>query len=169
LLYSYNFADINAISDTLGIPWELSKDLPFGFSTTHIGFYWDLKTSTVSLTLAKQEKYLLAIQEWNVRSTHTLNDVEKLYGKLLHSCSVIPRGHAYLTTLESMLSTGYNCPFVLNSPTKGLSADLKWWVSTLSQPFVGQKIPGPVLLHDIGAFSNTSSGFGIAIVIGSRW
>lgn len=168
-LYSYNFDDINAISDPLGIPWERSKDRAFGFSTTYIGFDWDLTTSTVSLTPAKQEKYLIAIQNWLHRPKHTLEDVQKLYGKLLHTCSVIPRGRAYLTNLETMLSTGFSCPFIPHSAPKGTPADLKWWSSILHQPLVSTTIPRPVQLHDVGAYSDASSGFGIGIIVDGRW
>lgn len=59
--YTSNFQDIDAISNELGIPWEHAKDIPFGSTTTYIGFVWNLTTSTVSLTPAKQQKYLLAV------------------------------------------------------------------------------------------------------------
>lgn len=129
--YTYNFDDIDTISNKLGIPWERAKDIPFGFSTTYIGFVWNLTTSTVSLAPAKQQKYLLAVREWHTRPRHILNDVEKLYGKLLHTCSVIPMGRAYLTTLESMLGTGRNCPFIPHTAPRGTTADLEWWESIL--------------------------------------
>jgi hypothetical protein len=40
--YTYNFDDINKISEELSIPWERTKDIPFGPSTTYISFDWDL-------------------------------------------------------------------------------------------------------------------------------
>ena len=51
----------------------------------------------------KRRQYLAAIQDWTDSKTHILNNVEKLYGKLLHTCSIIPRGCAFLTKLEAML------------------------------------------------------------------
>ena len=39
-----------------------------------------------------------------MRPTHSLEDVEKLYGQLLHVCLVVPMGRAYLTELERMLN-----------------------------------------------------------------
>jgi hypothetical protein len=94
MLYSYNFADIDAISETLGIPWKHSKDLLLSFSIIYIRFYWDLKTSTVSLTLAKQEKYLLAIWDGTpdlfTPSTMWKNYMGSFYTPVLSSLEDVP-------------------------------------------------------------------------------
>jgi len=123
----------------------------------------------VSIGTKKKTKYLAAIQEWEARHTHTLDNVERLYGKLLHTCLVIPSGRAYLTRLETMLGTCHDHPFVPCAPVKGISTDLEWWASVLRQPYLGCTIPGPVQLYDPGAFSDASSGVGVTIVIGDRW
>jgi hypothetical protein len=137
--YAYNFDDIDTISEELGIPWERGKDSPFGSSAKYIGFLWNLSTLQVSLDTDKKERYLQAIQEWKNHCSHTLKDVERLYGKLRHACSVIPSSRAFLTKLETMLATGHHCPFVPHSPIKGIAEDLRWWVSTL-QPVVPVKL-----------------------------
>jgi hypothetical protein len=168
-LYTYNFRDIDVISQELGIPWEISKDMPFASATTYIGFDWNIETYQVSLGAAKKEKYLRATQDWFMQPTHSLEEVEKLYGKLLHACLVIPMGRAYLTELERMLGIFHNSPFLPRSSPKGLRADLEWWIDTLRQPIITRSIPYPVSLYDAQAFSDASSGFGIAITIGNRW
>ena len=76
--YSYNFDDIDFVSEQLGIPWERTKDLPFGPSTTYIGFEWNASSYQVSLGTSKKAKYLQAVLDWQTQATHTLNDVEKL-------------------------------------------------------------------------------------------
>jgi hypothetical protein len=48
-LYTYNFDNIDFFSRQLGIPWELSKDMPFASTTTYIGFDWNIETHQVSL------------------------------------------------------------------------------------------------------------------------
>ena len=85
--FTYNFDDIDQISDQLGIPWDHSKDQPFQPSTTYIGFEWNLSMLRVSLSPSKKDKYICAISEWKTRSSHVLKDIEKLYGKLLHAVS----------------------------------------------------------------------------------
>jgi hypothetical protein len=167
-LYSYNFDDIDRFSANLGIPWERSKDLPFAFSTCYIGFLWDLESLTVSVTLAKRQKYSLSIEEWFRRPKHNLNEVQKIYGKLMHACLVLPAGRAYLTGLEAMLTICASHPFVLYLPVKGISEDLAWWAFKLSA-VISRPIPSPLPVSDIDAFSDASSGFGVAIVIGDRW
>jgi hypothetical protein len=90
--FPYNIEDINAISDHLGIPWERSKDLPFTSITTFIGLQWDLDACTVGLGPKKIKKYIEAINEWGARRTHNLCNIQKLYGKLLQACLVVPAG-----------------------------------------------------------------------------
>ena len=167
-LYAYNFDDIDRLSVVLGIPWEKSKDLHFACSTTYIGFQWDLVSLTVSLSSEKRQKYALSIKEWLLRPRHALSDVQKLYGRLLHASLVLPAGCAYLTGLEAMLGLCNPQPFALFRPNKGISDDLLWWSSKLSFP-VFRPIPAPLVLTDVQAFSNASSGFGIAITIQDRW
>ena len=59
-IYTYNFDDIDVISQKLGIPWEILKDRSFASSTTYIGFDWDIETYQVSLAATKKNKYLEA-------------------------------------------------------------------------------------------------------------
>ncbi|KIK80554.1 hypothetical protein PAXRUDRAFT_158369 [Paxillus rubicundulus Ve08.2h10] len=166
---TYNMSDIDAISETLGIPWEVSKDQPFRPLTIYIGFKWDLEAQIVSLAPEKVTKYLEAIHSWNAHATHTLKDVKQLYGKLLHVCAVIPRGQAYLTGLEHMLSTCSDQPFMPHHPIESLVNDLEWWCTRLTHGDVQCPIKPPSPYADHQAFSDASSSMGIGIVIGNRW
>ena len=166
--YSYNFDDIDKLSNALGIPWERSKDMPFTPSTKYIRLQWDLQHLTVFLTIQKKAKYIANINEWLLQPTHILNDVQKLYGRLLHASLVIPSGRAYLTGLESMLGLCNQCLFIPYSPVKGMTDDLHWWLSRLNQPSVSRPIPAPHVVTDPNAFSDASSGVSIAIIINKR-
>ena len=46
----------------------------------------------VSLSAPKVTKYLEAIANWHQYSRHVLQDIQSLYGKLLHMSTVIPQG-----------------------------------------------------------------------------
>jgi hypothetical protein len=59
-------ADIDALSNDLGIPWETKKDIPFSSIAPFIGFSWNLTNRTVSLPESKKAKYLQAILEWSL-------------------------------------------------------------------------------------------------------
>ena len=167
--FTYNDADIDYVSSLLGIPWENTKTIPFGHSFPYLGFSWDLQARTVTIPPTKKEKYSDAIAKWAASPTHTLEEVRKLYGKLLHASLVVPAGRAYLTNLESMLSTFNNRPLVPHHAPRDTSQDLRWWTATLNLPHLFRKIPGPHKLIDIEAYSDASSGCGIAITIGRRW
>ena len=128
VLYAYNFDNIDVLSQKLGIPWEVLKDRPFANSTAYISFNWDIETFQVLLADTKKEKYLRATEDWLTRPTHTLKEVEKLYGKLLHVSLVSPMGQAFLTELERMLGIFHHSPLLPWSSPKGLPADLEWWI-----------------------------------------
>lgn len=96
-------------------------------------FDWDLQALIISMGPKKKVKYLLAIQEWSAHTVHPLNGVQKLYGKLLHICLVVPSGHTYLTELETMLSVSSTNPFMSYYPPSSLHDDLSWWQHILSR------------------------------------
>lgn len=68
-----------------------------------------------------------------------------------------------------MLCLAVDKPFLPWRPIKTLTAELNWWKSLLESSFIGRNIPRPLTLHDPAAFSDASSGTGIAIIIGDRW
>ena len=149
--FTYNEDDIDQLSDELGIPWEKSKTIPFTHSIPYLGFMWDLQTWTVAIPPSKKGKYLDAIREWNTCPTHALEDMRKMYGKLLHATLVVPAGRAYLVSLEAMLSTFNNHPFVPHHAPREAPNNLKWWAETLSRPILSHAIPGPSELIDTQA------------------
>lgn len=101
--FAYNMADIDAVSDALGIPWEKSKESLFSVETPFTGFLWNLDSRPVSIPLEKAVCYLQAVTAWQTSRVHSLEDVQKLYGKLLHTSLVLPPRRAYLTGLEIVL------------------------------------------------------------------
>jgi hypothetical protein len=140
--------------------------VPFRYSIPYLGFVWDLQNCSVAIPATKKEKYKNMIAEWITNTMHCLKDVQKLYGKLLHASLVVPARRAYLTNLESMLSTFNNRPFVPHHAPRGTTQDLEWWTKTLSLPSVTRAIPGPHEIINTQAYSDASSGVGIAITIG---
>jgi hypothetical protein len=167
--FAYTLEHVNVISEKLGIPWELSKDQPFGPSFIYLGFHWDINNKLVSLTEHKREKYCHAIKEWNQSTRHTLEETEKLHGKLLHATHIIPKGRAYLFGLERLMATQRDRPHVPLTPPKGTSFELDWWLHTLSSPSPLRPIPVPTQIIEVNAFSDASSGTGIAFLVGDKW
>lgn len=167
--YCYNFDDIDRISSALGIPWEVAKDSPFAPTGVYIGFLWDLDARSVSITPKKMSSYLAAIEGWLSEQTHALEAVRKLYGKLLHTYLLVPAGRAYLTGLETMLGCFGDNALAKRHPPRSVRPDLEWWRALFCSGTISRPIPVPKDLVDIRAFSDASSGVGIAIVIGSHW
>jgi len=167
--FSYCMADIDFFTAPRGIPWELSKDIPFSPNPPFTGFIWNLDSRTVEIPLSKKEKYLAAIATWESCPRHTLVEAQQLHGKLLHAALVVPAGRAYLTELETMLANFNNRPLLPHHPPRNCAADLRWWSSTLQQPTIKRHIPGPCEVFDPNAFSDASSGMGVAIWINGWW
>lgn len=168
-MYPYDFAEIDECTTPLGIPWEHSKDVPFKSIVIFAGFAWDLDKKRVSLPDSKKGKYTQAIANWKLRETHTLEDTQKLYGKLLYTCHIIPRGRAYLIFLEKMMATFHERPFTPRHPPKHLEEDLRWWQEIFSRPSLSREIPGNRHIIDVQGFSDASSTTGLGIVLGTRW
>ena len=148
---------------------KISKTIPFSHEVPYLGFMWDIQTRTVAIPSEKKRKYIDAIEDWASRMTHVLDDVQKLYGKLLHASLVVPRGRAYLTSLEAMLGSFNNRPFIPHHAPCDTVNDLLWWKETLLSPVLSHPIPGPSILIDLQAYSDASSGVGIAITISDKW
>ena len=99
---------------------------------------------------------------------HLLEDVQKLYGKLLHTASLVPAGRAYLTGFERMLAVCEKKPFMPHWPDKAISNELNWWLDTISTGAASRPILPPPTYHNLDAFSDASTGVGIGIIIGQK-
>ena len=167
--YCYNIDDIDRVSSDLGIPWETSKDIPFSDRPTFIGLTWNLTDRTVCLAETKRAKYIVALNNWSTRRTHTLNEAQKLLGKLTHASLVFPEGRPYLINLEAMLPIFGDKPFLPRTPPRGTQDDILWWLTRLSQPSPPAPIPAPQPIYTLNAFSDASSSTGVGICLNGRW
>ena len=167
--FAYADVDIDKLSDQLGIRWEASKSIPFGEEVSYLGFRWNLRSRIIYLPDEKKARYLAVIGEWTKKRTHDLIETQKLYGKLLHAALVIPAGRARLTSLEAMLSSFGDNPFRPHTPPRSTPDDLDWWQRQLRRPDVSVPISEPRPLTNYEAYSDASSGFGVAITVGPRW
>ena len=167
--FAYADVDINRLSAHLGIRWELSKSIPFGEEVSYLGFRWNLRSRAVHLPDEKKTRYLAVIEEWRKKRTHDLMETQRLYGKLLHATLVIPAGRAHLTSLEAMLASFNDNPFRPHTPPRSTPDDLDWWQRQLCRASISIPLPSPRPLTDYSAYSDASSGFGVAITVGPRW
>ena len=167
--FTYADVDIDRLSARLGIKWQSSKLIPFRMEVPYLGFRWDLCSQKVHLPDAKKTKYLNAITEWGSKRTHDLLETQRLHGKLFHAALVIPAGRAHLTSMEAMLASFHNNPFIPHTPPRDTPDDLAWWQRQLSRIDIFAPILKPQPLIEHQAYSDASSGIGVAITIGRRW
>ena len=68
-----------------------------------------------------------------------------------------------------MLALFSNSAFIPHSPPWDTASDLQWWRRQLSRSNISRPIQEPSPPTDYRAYSDASSGFGVAITIGPRW
>ena len=59
--------------------------------------------------------------------------------------------------------------FLPHTPPRDTPSDLAWWKHQLGRSDVSRPLPEPQPLIDHQAYSDASSGFGVAITVGPRW
>ena len=67
------------------------------------------------------------------------------------------------------MATQYDKPRVPITQPKGTAFELNWWLNSLSAPSPLRPIPAPFPVLDVNAFSDASSGTGIAFLVGPKW
>jgi hypothetical protein len=156
--FAYADADIDELSAHLSIKWESSKSVPFGEEVPYLGFQWNLRSRVVYLPDEKKTRYLAVIAEWREKRAHNLLEMQRLYGKLLHTMLVVPARRAHLTSLEAMLASFNNNPFRPHTPPRSTLDDLVWWQRRLSRTVVSIPIPR---LRALAGYTDASSAFGV--------
>jgi hypothetical protein len=177
--FTYCKDDISAIASKLGLVFDPSKDVEFSKSVPYTGFLWDYEKRTVALlekkrTVAllekKRIKYLAAINAWLGSAKHSLRDAQSLQGKLIHASLVLPAGRAFLTGLAAFIGRfDSNGHYSLRYAPKHVECDLLWWRERLKIGLKPRRLPIPKAVLDIGAYSDASSGVGIAVWLDGGW
>jgi hypothetical protein len=103
---------------------------------------------------------------------HMLAEAEQLHRRLQHICYVIPRGRAYLGTIQAFIglyrSGGHHYSQPL-TPPRNLPDNLNWWARQLAVSRISRPIPRIVPVLKVQAFSDASSSADIAVVIDTQW
>ena len=87
----------------------------------------------------------------------------------MHATHILPKGRAYLSGLKRLMATQRNRPHVSLRQPKGTAFELDWWHQALSRSSPIRPIPAPTQVFDVDAFSDASSGTGIAFLVGQKW
>jgi hypothetical protein len=169
--FTYSFADVDRIARDLGVVFAIDKNVEFATRVPFTGLEFDLATKDVGLPETKRTKYAACLKVFLAAPTLQLRHVQSLYGKLLHTCTVVPKGRAYLTGLESFIASYDNArPFLSKHLPRAARGDLDgWWRRVHAVSLPRRPLPVAAEVWDPHAYSDASSGFGIAIWIDGRW
>jgi hypothetical protein len=152
----------------LGVLTIATKYKPFKDKQKLIGFIWNGANKTVRLPDDKLTERIAQINECLQPGTaFSFNDIEILVGRLNHVSYVVPQLKCYLCGLYRMLKSWVN-----GSATRCIDnatlEDLKRWHLTLTTFEPMRMIPSrnPT---DVGCYRDTSTSFGIGILINGKW
>ncbi|KAI7963698.1 hypothetical protein MJO29_004125 [Puccinia striiformis f. sp. tritici] len=146
----------------------LSLTSPFKEEQKYIGFIWNTTQKTVRLP---DEKKTQRIQQLKVfldpARTFTYNEVEVMAGRLNHVSYLLPQLRCYINSLYRWMNSWFNHCHPLPVPDDA-RIDLEYWLKTLLFFSDTRMIQNPDPT-EIGWVGDASTGFGIGILIGSRW
>jgi hypothetical protein len=158
--YDYNKPEILRRVAPLMVPWHREKGSDFAFSTTFIGFFWNIPEKTVSLPEEKRlnfhERVRRFLQDFERRPCHLL-DVEKIHGSLCHVTFVYLDGRSRLPSLSNFAASFHDDEYQTRYPTRSMLSDLRWWLKRLSHVGFTCLLRPKGALQDLGIFVDAST------------
>ncbi|KNE97614.1 hypothetical protein PSTG_09163 [Puccinia striiformis f. sp. tritici PST-78] len=152
-------------SNTLGVKTNPKKISPFQEEQKYIGFVWNATKKTVRLP---DDKKLQRIQQLKTfldpSKSFNFNEVA---GRLNHVSYLLPQLRCYINSLYRWLNSWMNRGHPLPVPPDA-RIDLEYWLKTLLFFKDTRMIQNPDPT-EIGWVGDASTGFGIGILIGSKW
>jgi hypothetical protein len=154
-------------SNQLGVRTNDGKLADFAHKQKFIGFVWNGKDKTVCLPEGKLYERVTQLKDFLIQDKYSYKDVETLIGCLNHVSCILPQLRCYLCSLYRWLKGWKHF-----TSTRRLSADAKTdleeWLHTLLTFQPTRLMPNPAPT-EIGWVGDTSTSFGIGILIGHRW
>jgi hypothetical protein len=92
-------------------------------------------------------------------------------GTLNHVCLIIPEEQSHLVSLYKFRG-GFKADRtseVKHKLSAVTSEDMNWWRHQLQEEFVGMNIIWPPKPLDTKLYVNTSSGWGIGLILNGKW
>lgn len=171
--YAHSVEDIFALGKRLGILWHQTKWKVHDFTGEYAGFRWDLPNKTVFMLEKKRAKYLARVDMVLSLSAHgawrmDLKTVQELNGTLSHCTFVYLNGHMYMTGLYTFAAS-FTSKHVPRYPPRSVISDLRWWCAILDKPSAQWMLNPRGPCQDLDLWVNTSSDWGIGIVMGQGW
>ncbi len=171
--YDYDRATMMSRVESLNVPWHAEKgDKSFVFTTTFIGFLWDIPGKLVSLPEEKRLKFRERVRQFlDAFSGHRcyLLDVDKIHGSLCHVAFVHQDGNSRLPSLSNFAASFKGNEYTTRYPPPSVFTDLKWWLAKLSIPHFTRSLHPRGPMQDLHLFIDASTSWGIGILIGGQW
>lgn len=158
--------DIVKASEALGVKTNSTKYAEFALEQAFIGFRWNVKDKTVSLSAQKLLQRRTEINQFWSKISWKKNELERLNGKLNHMTLILPQLKPYLTANFRWLAS-WTKP-VQRKPPQDVLDDMSFWRSTLTNLSPTRLIPD-VVEWNIGWVGDASTEYGIGILVGKSW
>lgn len=158
--------DIVRASERLGVKTNSTKYAEFADQQAFIGFIWNIKDRTVSLSATKLLQRRQALDEFWEKQSWKKNELEKINGKLNHLTLILPQLRAYLSNNFRWLAS-WTRPVHMKAPRDVLD-DMSFWRTDLTTLKPTRLIPDTVEWN-IGWVGDASTEYGIGVIVGTHW
>ncbi|KNF02810.1 hypothetical protein PSTG_04095 [Puccinia striiformis f. sp. tritici PST-78] len=160
--------DIVKRSEELGVKTNPTKISPFKEEQKYIGFIWNATHRTVRLPDDKKFQRIQQIKDFlTPDSTFSFKQAERMAGRLNHVSYMLPQLQCYLNGLYRWMNNWVHKNTEQALPIDAKD-DLEMWLKTLLFFKETRLIQNPDPT-DIGWVGDTSTSYGIGVLIGKRW
>lgn len=163
-----SLADVTALSDSLGVETNESKNHEFAEEQRYVGFIWNAKDHSVRLPEGKLGERRKLIDDLLVpESKWAYHTIESLIGKLSHTVYIVPHMKAYMRSFYKWLRDWVNKAALRLTPDY-VKPDLEEWKRCLQSFNSRPLIPSPIAV-EVEWVGDASSSFGIGVLVGQQW
>lgn len=127
-----SLSTVEELSVTMGVKTNPAKNHDFAWEQKYIGFVWNGQNHTVRLPADKLSKRLQHVKDLlKTDSRWAHKDVEKIVGRLSHTCHVVPHMRSYMNALYRWTTSWMNKSAIQTTP-QDVREDLQEWEYCLS-------------------------------------
>ena len=167
--FTYSDADIDWLSVQLGVKWQNSKSILFREEVPYLGFRWNLRTQKVHLPDTKKRSTWQPLTSGEKIAHTTLSRHKNSTENYCTPLWLSQRDALTSPTWRQCSPPSITVFSARIPPPQGTPDDLAWWQRQLRCADIFIPIPRPHPLVEHGAFSDASSGVGVAITVGPQW
>ena len=143
------------ILSTIGIRESLSKACAPAYIIVFLGILFNTLTMTMQITEERLVEIKALLEEWMVKRTASLKEVQVLLGKLNFAASTVRAGRIFVSRIINEVKK-YNKDGTKRRISKEMKKDIQWWLKFM-ETFDGITMITPAKFYPPDAIFSTDS------------